>query len=50
MTITKLFTVFEIFDTEDEAVASFEKVPEGTTEPLDEHIANRAANGGTSVL
>ena len=45
MTITKLFTVFEIFDTEAEAVTSFETTPESA-----ERAANKAANGGTSLL
>jgi len=45
MTITKLFTVFDIFDTEAEAVASFDSTPES-----EEQAAKRAANGGTSLL
>ena len=45
MTITKLFTVFDIFDTEAEAVASF------TSDPAsDAAAAKRAANGGTALL
>lgn len=45
MTITKLFTVFDIFDSETEAIASFENTPESA-----EQAAKRAANGGTSLL
>ena len=45
MTITKLFTVFDIFDTEAEAVASFESSPESEAQ-----AEKRAANGGTSLL
>ncbi|MGI8811609.1 MAG: STAS domain-containing protein [Pyrinomonadaceae bacterium] len=50
MTITKLFTVFEIFDTEAEAVASFEKLPENTTQPLEAKTAEDAAKGKSSLL
>jgi anti-sigma B factor antagonist len=45
MTITKLFTVFDIFDTEAEAVASFASDPAS-----DAAAAKRAANGGTALL
>jgi anti-sigma B factor antagonist len=45
MTITKLFTVFDIFNSEAEAVASFDIAPETA-----EQAAKKAANGGTSLL
>ncbi|MEP7214288.1 MAG: STAS domain-containing protein [Acidobacteriota bacterium] len=45
MTITKLFTVFEIFDTEADAVASFENVSGKAAEPLDAQSANTSHNG-----
>jgi anti-sigma B factor antagonist len=45
MTITKLFTVFDIFDSEAEAIESFANTPESEAQ-----AAKKAANGGTSLL
>ena len=45
MTITKLFTVFEIFDTEAEAVASFGTAAGNAAGPLDAQSASTSHNG-----
>jgi anti-sigma B factor antagonist len=46
MTITKLYTVFEVYDTEREAIDSFEEDEVTTTQPADETavIDAKAAN------
>lgn len=49
MTITKLFTVFEIFDSAADAIASFEPVPENATQTNEAETAG-AAKGGSSLL
>jgi len=49
MTITKLYTVFEIFDDEQAAVASFGKLPEPTDQPLDMRTASGAGTD-SSIL
>lgn len=43
MVMTKLYTVFEIYETEAEAVGSFETPSENVTEPLNERFAADAA-------
>ena len=48
MTITKLYTVFELFDDEKTAVASFAQEESQTTNPLDEDAL--PARSGSSVL
>jgi len=47
MTMTKLLTVFEIFDNEDDACASFDTTKDRTTSPLDESTPRRHASGGS---
>jgi len=47
MTITKLYTVFEIFDDEQAAVASFGNLAEtAAAQPLDMRSASGAGGGG----
>jgi anti-sigma B factor antagonist len=47
MTITKLYTVFDIFDTENEAVAALQKEAQRST-PLDNGFPSKA-KAGTSI-
>jgi anti-sigma B factor antagonist len=41
MTITKLYTVFNVYDTEAEGIAALEST-NGTTEPLDDSVPEKA--------
>ncbi len=50
MAITKLFTVFDIFENEQDAVASFEKVPKSTTQTGEAQAATDAGFGRSSLL
>ncbi len=50
MTITKLFTVFDIFENEQDAIASFTKVPESTTQPREARAATDVGSSGNSLL
>lgn len=47
MTITKLYTVFDIYDSEAEGIGGFEKEEDLATQPLDEKVVARA---GSSLL
>jgi len=47
MTITKLYTVFDIYESEAEGIDGFEKEVDLATQPLDEKVAARA---GSSLL
>jgi len=47
MTITKLYTVFDIYDSEAEGIEGFEPGNEFATQPLDPKVAARA---GSSLL
>ena len=49
MVITKLYTVFEIYESEEESVNSFETRSENVTEPLNEHFASDAVAGSSGV-
>jgi anti-sigma B factor antagonist len=49
MTITKLYTVFEIFDSEAEGIEAFETGSELATGPLDQKVA-AGARTGSSLL
>jgi anti-sigma B factor antagonist len=46
MTITKLLTVFDVFENETDAIASFETPEDKTTQPLDQSVP-RSASGGS---
>ena len=47
MTITKLLTVFDIFENEDDACASFASAKDKTTGPLNQSAPGRFASGGS---
>ena len=49
MTITKLYTVFDIYNSEAEGIDGFEKEVDLATQPLDEKFATRA-RAGSSLL
>jgi anti-anti-sigma factor len=49
MTITKLYTVFDIYDTEAEGVEGFETEVKRTTQPLDQEFPAKA-KAGSSLL
>lgn len=49
MTITKLYTVFEIYETEEEGIDAFEPNNEFATGPLDQRVA-AGAGSGSSLL
>lgn len=47
MTITKLYTVFEIYETEEEGIDAFEPNNEFATGPLDQRVASGAGSGSS---
>ncbi len=47
MTITKLYTVFDIYDSEAAGIEAFEKKEDLTTQPLDPDVAAGANVGGS---
>jgi anti-sigma B factor antagonist len=47
MTITKLLTVFDIFENEDDACASFDLTKDKTTGPLNQSTPQRLVSGGS---
>lgn len=50
MTITKLYTVFDVFDNEADAVSGFVIPDDKTTQPLNDDVAVEAKAGGSSIL
>lgn len=47
MTITKLYTVFEIYDSEAAGIAAFDAIEEPTTQPLAQNVTAKAKTGSS---